>query len=113
MDWLALLTAFGVGSIVSVGVQSWLDSRKENQRRRSSEKREAYVGLLDAYRKAAIENTPDSRKNFGYWELRCRLVASDRVANAIRVFATTEPAGSDRNKTQDELILAMRNDLDL
>jgi hypothetical protein len=113
MDWLALLTAFGVGSIVSVGVQSWLDSRKEYQRKRFSERREAYAGLLDAYRQAAIENTPDSRTNFGYWELRCRLVASERVARAIRAFATTEPAGSDRNTTQDELINAMRNDLEL
>ena len=113
MDWRALVTAFGVGSIVSVGVQSWLDSRKEYQRKRFSERREAYAGLLDAYRQAAIENTPVSRKNFGYWELRCRLVASERVAIAIRAFATTEPSSSDRNIAQDELIAAMRTDLAL
>lgn len=113
MDWLALLTAFGVGSIVSVGVQSWLDSRKEFQRKRFSERREAYTGLLDAYRQAATDNTPESRLNFGYWELRCRLVASDRVALAIRTFATTEPSGNDRNTSQDELISAMRTDLEI
>lgn len=91
MDWLALLTAFGLGSVVSAGVQSWLDNRKDERRKRFSERRETYIGLLEAYHRVARENSPESRLNFGYWELRCRLVASEKVVFAIREFATTAP----------------------
>jgi hypothetical protein len=112
MDWLALLTAFGVGSIVSVGVQSWLDSRKETRRQRFSERREAYIGLLEAYHRVARENSPESRLNFGYWELRCRLVASESVSKTIEDFATTFPGGGDRKVAEETLLLVMRRDLE-
>ena len=112
MDWLALLTAFGVGSIVSVGVQSWLDSRKEERRKRFAERREAHTGLLDAYHRVARENSPESRLNFGYWELRCKLVASEKVVLAIQDFARAFPGGGDRQLAEERLLGAMRADLE-
>lgn len=113
MDWLALLTAFGVGSVVSAGVQSWLDSRKEERRKRFGERREAYTGLLDAYHRVARENSPESRLNFGYWELRCKLVASEKVVTAIQNFASAFPGGEDRKKAEELLLEVMRTDLDI
>lgn len=113
MDWLALLTAFGVGSVVSAGVQSWLDSRKDEHRKRFAERREAYTGLLDAYHGVARENSPESRLNFGYWELRCKLVASEKVVRAIQDFASAFPGGEDRKKAEELLLEVMRTDLDI
>jgi len=43
---LALLIAFGLGSIISVVVQSWLNARSDNRRQIFSENREVYIGLL-------------------------------------------------------------------
>jgi hypothetical protein len=112
MDWLALLTAFGAGSVVSVAVQSWLENERAKKQKLFIERRESFVGLLDAYHRVARENSPESRLNFGYWELRCRLVASDTVRKEIENFANTFPSGGDRKLAEELLLAAMRKDLE-
>lgn len=111
MDWLALLTAFGVGSIVSAGVQWWLETHRQTQKLRFEERKECYVGVLEAYHRVARENSSESRLNFGYWELRSRLVASTETLKILDEFAETLPASGDRKAAEDKLLISMRNDL--
>ena len=46
---LSLITAFGLGSIVTALIQSWLAQRAMKGERSFREKQAAYVGLLEAY----------------------------------------------------------------
>ena len=112
MDWLTLLTAFGAGSVVSVAFQSWLENERTKKQRLFVERREAFVGLLDAYHRVARENTPEARLNFGYWVLRCRLVASQSVQSEIEKFSDAFPGGGDLKTAEERLLLSMRHDLE-
>ena len=53
------------------------------------EKRTAYVGLLEAYYHAAVEGTEEATEHFAYWQMRCELVGSVDVRDAIRRIVET------------------------
>ncbi|MGC8202341.1 hypothetical protein ACP2AV_06520 [Aliiroseovarius sp. PTFE2010] len=100
MNWLSFLTAFGMGSVVTALVQAWLAQRSQKDERSFREKQEAYIGLLVAYRRAAVvgtdeaakvEATNEAAKNFAYWQFRCELVAPIAVRQAIiRIVETND-----------------------
>ena len=79
-----LLTAFGLGSIITVIMQFWLQSRAKISERSFSERKEVYVGLLEAYHEAAVNPSEKMSKNFAYWQMRCDLVAPLNVRKAIQ-----------------------------
>jgi len=108
---IPLLAAFGLGSIVTAFVQSGLLNRTKRFDRIFSEKQIAYVGLLEAHHRAAVEGTDEAARNFAYWQVRCDLVGSDAVRDAIRRVAETENDGEGRLKADQDLRLAMRADL--
>jgi len=54
---LSILTAFGLGSIVTVLVQALLAHWSRRGERSFREKKAAYPGLPDAYRRVAVEGT--------------------------------------------------------
>jgi len=108
---IPLLAAFGLGSIVTAFVQSGLANRTKRFDRIFSEKQIAYVGLLEAYHRAAVEGTEEAAKNFAYWQVRCDLVGSDVVCDAIRRIAETSDDREGRLKADNDLRLAMRSDL--
>jgi hypothetical protein len=108
---IPLLAAFGLGSIVTAFVQSGLLNRTKRFDRVFSEKQIAYVGLLEAYHRAAVEGTDEAAKNFAYWQVRCDLVGSDTVRDAIRRIAETNDDREGRLKADNDLRLAMRSDL--
>lgn len=113
MNLLSLLTAFGLGSIVTALVQAWLAQRSKTDERRFRVKQEAYVGLLEAYHRAAIESTEEAAKHFAYWQMRCDLVAPEKVRRAIeRIIETNDDrTGVERSKAHDGMKDAMRADL--
>lgn len=106
-----LLTAFGLGSIVTALIQSWLSQRSKRDERAFREKQEAYVGLLEAYHRAAVEGTDEASKLFAYWQMRCELVAPTVVRDAIRRIVETNEDRAGRQKADADMKAAMRADL--
>jgi hypothetical protein len=108
---IPLLAAFGLGSIVTALVQSALANRTRRFDRIFSEKQVAYVGLLEACHRASVEGTDEAAKNVAYWQVRCDLVGSDAVCDAIRRMVETTDDREGRLQTDSDLRLAMRSDL--
>ena len=111
VDLLPLLTAFGLGSIVTAVVQSWLSQRSNRDNRRFREKQAAYIGLLEAYHRAAVEGTDQAGKLFAYWQMRCELVAPKSVRDAICWIVETNDDRVGREKAHDDMKATMRADL--
>ena len=111
MSVITLLTAFGAGSVITAFVQWYFNSRTANQTRNFNEKKEAYVGLLEAYREVAIEGTDSAAKNFAYWQLRCELVSPQSLRSAIRQLIESPPNTTARQEAHDLLQNEMRLDL--
>ena len=108
---IPLLAAFGLGSIVTALVQSGLTNRTRRFDRIFSEKQIAYVGLLEASHRAAVDGTEEAAKNVTYWQARCDLVGSNAVRDAIRRRAEANGDSEGGRKADKELRLAMRSDL--
>ena len=112
MDTLgALLAAFGLGSIATAFVQQWLTNKSKKRDRQLDEKKAAYIGLLEAYHRAAVEGTDEASKLFAYWQMRCELVGSEAVRDAIRRIAETNDDRAGRIRADKDLKVAMRADL--
>lgn len=108
---IPLLTAFGLGTIVTSVVQAWLTNRSKSDERSFQEKQTAYVGLLEAYHRAAVEGTDETSKLFAYWQMRCELVGSKSVRIAIQKIVDTNDNREARQKADEELKIALRADL--
>jgi len=108
---IPLLTAFGLGSIVTALIQSWLAQRSMQDERAFREKQAAYTGLLEAHHRAAVQGSDENSKLFAYWEMRCQLVAPVDVRDAIRRIATTNDDPGGRIKADLDMKTAMRADL--
>ena len=108
---IPLLASFGLGSVVTSLVQAWLAGRSNAEDRRYSEKQAAYIGLLEAYHRAAVEGTPEAAKNFAYWQLRCELVGTHEIRKAIQDIIDTNDDPVGRNDAHERMKRAMRADL--
>ncbi|WP_417492831.1 hypothetical protein [Maricaulis sp.] len=111
MDIIALITAFGLGSVVSALVQTYLSRRSKVHDRNFEERKQAYIGLLQAYHRAAVENSPDAGKEFAYWQMRCELVSPASVRQAIEAIVETNDSREERIVAHDRLKAALREDL--
>ncbi|MBN9429462.1 MAG: hypothetical protein J0H09_23445 [Burkholderiales bacterium] len=111
MNILPLLTAFGLGSVVTALIQAWLAQKQKHDERSFREKQTAYVGLLEAYHRAAVESTDEAGKYFAYWQMRCELVASPAVREAIRRIVETNDDRLGREEADTAMRVAMRADL--
>lgn len=110
---IPLLTAFGLGSIVTALIQSWLALRSKRDDRRFQEKQTAYLGLLEAYHRAAVEGTDETSKAFAYWQMRCELVGAEAVRDAIRRIVETNDDRPARERADHDMKKAMRADLNI
>lgn len=111
LEILPLLTAFGLGSIISAFVQARATQRTRDKDRAFQEKQAAYVGLLEAYHRAAVEGTDETSKSFAYWQMRCELVAPFPVRDAIRRIVDTNDDRVGRRVADRDVKNAMRADL--
>ena len=111
IDWLGFLGAFGLGSVITALVQSWLSTRTQERDRSFRERKEAYIGLLEAYHQAAIEGTDEASKNFAYWQIRCDIVGPPTVRNAIEEIIASNADKKSRLRAHEMLKSSMRQDL--
>lgn len=110
---IPLLTAFGLGSVIAALLQAHFNNLNQTNKRRFEEKKEAYIGLLEAYHRAAVEGTDDAAKHFAYWQMRCELVAPDLVRKAIERIVETNDDPRARSSAHDALKETLRRDLNV
>ena len=118
---ISILAALGVGSITTAAVQWCLNTYREQVVRAAAEKKEAFTGLLKSLERVNLHQRPEfmisgkeseSLLEFAYWHLRCDLVASKRVREALLEFKETPPKEKQRRDTAlANLISAMRADM--
>jgi ribulose bisphosphate carboxylase small subunit len=107
VDYVHLISAAGIGGIIgsllTTFVQAWLSNKLE--------KKESYIGLLEAYHAAAVEHTDKAAKNFAYWQMRCELVAPKEVREVIQKIVDTNDNHKERIVAHEKLKEALRKDL--
>lgn len=108
---VSLIAAFGLGSLLTAVVQFWLARNARLDERNFEERKVAYIGLLEAYHRAAIEGTDAAGKEFAYWQMRCELVAPQSVREAIERIISTNDDKDARYIAHDQLKTALRLDL--
>jgi len=112
MDWGTIIGAFGLGSLATTLLQNWLAMRSRREERSFSERKEAYVGLLEAWVRS--ENgglTEESARDVGHWVARCELVASDAAYQALGKWMASEPGSETRKAATETLKSQMREDM--
>ena len=67
--------------------------------------------MLEAYHRAAVENSDEAAKNFAYWQMRCELVAPKRVRLAIESIIATNDNMPARHQAHEELKKSLREDM--
>lgn len=109
MTIIQFISAFGLGAIVTALIQAWLSQRAYTKKRNFQEKKEVYVGILDAFRAVLVSHSVETAKNVGYWHMRCNLVGSKEVCSLLQEIIeadkTTQP------EKLKNLQAAMRKDL--
>jgi hypothetical protein len=117
---ITFLSAAGLGGIIGGAVtsllQAWLSKRATLGERRFREKKEAYIGYLNAIHRSEVEGTSEAAKNVGHWQILCDLVASAPVRSHIARTFATNPLNDgnphpERPKAMADLKTAMRADL--
>jgi hypothetical protein len=111
MDILPIFSGIGIGAVITTVVQAWITNRNEISKRNFQERKECYVGLLEAYHRAAVEDSDAAAKNFGYWQMRCELVAPADVREAIQEIVNTNDTPSARNVADENLKRVLRKDM--
>ena len=115
MSAIQFLSAFGLGAIVAAFVQAWLSNRAYNSKRNFDEKKECYVGFLDALYQSEVERTEKSALNVGHWQNRIELVGSRTVIGECARIGETNPISGEvhpeRPQVMRDLKKAMRKDL--
>ena len=77
-----------------------------------SEKREAYIGLLNALHDAAVRPSEAHAKAYALWQTRCDLFGSLEVSKyAQAVVDTNEGPLAERERALRALVRAMKADL--
>lgn len=110
MEWNVLapiIGALGIGSIIGQIVNFYISAKKELNQRKYQEKREAYLGSLDALRKCATDPNMENRKSFGYWKIRVEVFGSLEVAKAMQGMIEN----LNDEKSYNQYIELMRKDL--
>ncbi len=108
---LPLIGGLGIGSLLTTVTHWYFLNRNEQKKRSFEEKKEAYVGLIDALYQLEVEFSHSNSKKYGLWEIRAVLVGSPEVVMCAKLMKKTEPGSAERKKTLDDLLEEMRKDL--
>lgn len=112
MEPASLIAAFGIGSLLTVVVQRFLEARTLSRQRQYDERKEAYIGLLESWVRGEDAGlTEATARDTGHWLLRAQLVASPKVHDLLLEWGDTIPASDERAVATKNLKCAMREDL--
>lgn len=112
MEWGTLLGVFGIGAIFKTILDAVLSTKKEKAALQYKEKREAYLGLLDALHKAAVSPSDENSKAFALWQTRVSIFGSQEASNAVQgIVDTNDGPRESRNVHFDNLLKAIKEDL--
>lgn len=113
MEWtIGLIGGLGIGSLITSVAGHFMARRAATSDRWYNEKRESYLGLLDALHKAAVHPSDAHSKAFALWQTRCELFGSPSVARyAQQMVDTNDGPATERDRAFRGLIEAMRADL--
>jgi hypothetical protein len=114
MDWvLPALGGLGIGAILKLIIDFYLSKNTNRQKLKYEEMKDSYIGLLDALHQAAIEPSDKNSKNFALWQTRVNLFGTENVSKAVQgIIDTNDGPREERNLYFNELLRAMKNDLD-
>ncbi len=121
MDFIQFISAAGIGGIIgsllTTVVQARLSNKQQIANRNFQEKKEAYIGFLEAGHRSEAEKTSAASINWGYWKNHCELVASPQVIKMIEKIEATNPIKGEfhpgRPQAMHDLKEAMRKDLNV
>lgn len=113
MDWLLpAITGLGLGAVLKSFIDFYINKSTSRKKIQYTEMRDAYIGLLDALHKAAIESSATNSKNFALWQTRIQLFGSNDVQEAVQgIIDTNDGPRKDRDKYFNNMIASMRKDL--
>lgn len=113
MESIALLIGgLGIGSLITSLATHFFTRRAAIRDRLYAEKREAYLGLLNALHQAAVSPSDQNAKNYALWQTRCELFGSRDVATFAQSMVDTNDGPSEaRGAAHRGLIDSMKADL--
>jgi hypothetical protein len=115
MTLIQFFSAFGLGALITALVQAWLTRHAEDAKRNFQEKKDAYVGLLDALHRSETDQTEEASRFVGLWMDRIELVGSKGVIVVCRRLTQTNPVGGHTHPDRPDVLFrlkeAMRRDL--
>lgn len=112
-NWIfSLVGGLGTGAIITTIISHYISSSQEHRAYLRSKKEESYIGLLEAYSKAAVDSSVDARTNFVYWHMRVQIFGSKAVDNLVHEFYGPKGVSREAQKELRENIIAeIRKDL--
>ena len=115
MDFANLIGIFlgglGIGGVINAIILHFLNEKRTKDEKLYKEKRDAYIGLLDAIHTAAVTPSDAASKNYALWQTKCNIFGSQRVSDNAKLFAETIPGSPKRHEAFDKLITAIRDDM--
>lgn len=107
-----IVGGLGIGTLINTIYSEWRTRSAKRTDRHYEEKRNAYLGLLDALHKAAVQPSNAASKEFALWQTRCNLFGSEEVSRYVqKIIDTNDGPRSERNEAFDGLLKAMKADL--
>ena len=112
MDWTVLFGGLGIGSLLGIVAQNYFSKKAVKEERFYQEKKETYLGLLDAIHRAAVSPGDANSKDYALWQTRVDLFGSEGVAKAAQgIVDTNDGPRGHREQVYKELVREMRKDL--
>lgn len=101
----------GVGTLINSYAKNAIEEKRTRRERLYQEKRDAYIGLLEAIHAAAVEPSEKASKNYALWQTKCLIFGSQKVASLATLFADGVPGTHERNEVFEILLLEIKKDI--
>lgn len=107
-----IVGGLGIGTLLNSIITNLIARSTKRTDRLYEEKRNAYLGLLDALHNAAVQPSDAASKEFALWQTRCNLFGSEEVSQyAQMIIDTNDGPRSERDKAFYSLLKTMKSEL--